>query len=430
MDDRRRVDELEKQLEVLRKEKAALEDSAASASELIAAMNDEIDALRAANGTSSVERELAAAQATVAQQAKQLSELKAQLDEHQRLAEAQHKEHEAELEALKRSSEEVTRECDRLRGLLQEAQQQQQQQKQQQQQQQQVPRVTLAPGSAEKAVGTLQSQVVVLKHSLADKKAELASMEAMVAGLTAELQEKEQQCQRVAVLEKQLAEAQEARQTRVELLSKRELEERLRAEQARCASLQDEVALLHQQFRETNDMLQYHSRPADSKGAAADVADTTQKQIAKLSVERADAESRFMRCARELRAAQRELCAWKADTLAQYVAQLARFEHVPPAPKESEASTATSGGGSKGAVGFLAALFRSPAASPAPQVPEGFVAQMQRVLEESLLKNAQLQHDVIAIAEECDALTAKLQQQQQQEQQDDHQQQQQKQSTP
>ena len=427
MDDRRRVDELEKQLEVLRKEKAALEDSAASASELITAMNDEIDALRAANGTSSVERELAAAQATVAQQAQQLSDLKAQLEEQQRLAEAQHKEHEAELETLKRSSEESTRECDRLRGLLQEAQQQQQQQ-QKQQQQQQVPRVTLAPGSAEKAVGTLQSQVVVLKHSLADKKAELASMEAMVAGLTAELQEKEQQCQRVAVLEKQLAEAQEARQTRVELLSKRELEERLRAEQARCASLQDEVALLHQQFRETNDMLQYHSRPADSKGAAADVADTTQKQIAKLSVERADAESRFMRCARELRAAQRELCTWKADTLAQYVAQLARFEHVPPAPKAPEASAATSGGGSKGAVGFLAALFRSPTASPAPQVPDGFVAQMQRVLEESLLKNAQLQHDVIAIAEECDALTAKLQQQQQQQQQDDHQQQQ-KQST-
>lgn len=327
-----RVAALEQEVRVLRDEKAALEASAASASELISAMNDEIDALRA--------------------QQEQPQE-----------PPSQQQSPAAELCALRRELDEARATIARLQA------------------------AAPAPASDARTVATLQSQIVVLRRRVAEARAAQQDTEALAAGLAAELRAREAQCARIPDLERALAAAQTARLGRVDALAGAELRARLAEEQARTAALAADVADLRRAL-------------ADAAAPAPSDADAAQQQVARLCVARADAECACRRAQRELAAARSELAAWRADTLAQYVAQHARA--APDTPAETQARART---GAR-----LAALFRGASGAETEALPAGFVAQVQDVLGATLRKNAQLQHDILAIAEECDTLTAQLRQ--------------------
>ena len=337
-----RVAELEHEVRVLRDEKAALEASAASASELITAMNDEIDSLRAQQQPKDEEKE----------------------------EEGKEKE---ELDKLRKELEEARATIAQLQEAATKTATQ---------------TATPTPTGDARTVATLQSQVVVLRRRVAEARKAQQDTEALAAGLAAD-------AARVPALERALTAAQEALAalpTQVERLSTAELRTRLQEEQARAAALAEDAAALRRALEDAT---------AHTKDGSTEDADAQQQHVARLCVARADAESACRRCRRELAAARAELAAWRADTLAQYVAQQART--VPRSPEETQARTSTAQ--------RLAALFRgssSSAATSGEQLPEGFVAQVQDVLGTTLLKNAQLQHDILAIAEECDKLTARV----------------------
>lgn len=130
--------------------------------------------------------------------------------------------------------------------------------------------------------------------------------------------------------------------------------------------------------------------------------------LGRVASERFELEARCERMDREMRALQEELGRWKSDTVQSYVAAFrARSATAADARSPRRQQPQQQSGG---VLSILRGAF--PGSGPAAgtggvvkqSVAEDFAATTQAVLEDTLLRNIQLQGDVKLLGEECDSL--------------------------
>lgn len=127
--------------------------------------------------------------------------------------------------------------------------------------------------------------------------------------------------------------------------------------------------------------------------------------LGRVASERFELEARCERMEREMRALQEELGRWKSDTVQSYVAAFRARSATARSPRRQQPQQQSGGvlsilrgalPGSGSAAGTGGVVKQS--------VAEDFAATTQAVLEDTLLRNIQLQGDVKLLGEECDSL--------------------------
>jgi hypothetical protein len=119
------------------------------------------------------------------------------------------------------------------------------------------------------------------------------------------------------------------------------------------------------------------------------------EHLGKMAAERFDMEKKCQRLELEVERLKEELTRWKSTTVQEYVASCRSRTSSPEAVRQS----------AKKSGGIMAMLSRgSLPVTSKTGLPEELATRMHAILEETLMKNIQLQKDLSQLGEECASL--------------------------